>query len=143
MKQNEKVKWVSQAKGHVREKSGVIVQVVPPGERPDKERFPDLYRGGGIGFARDHESYVVKVDKKHYWPRVSALQLVLTRGITVDLNNVFMQAGECAKQGCEIHGPGHAVMLLELGRHLRDMRDRYRRGDAGIIDQFFDVYLLE
>lgn len=77
-----KVKWASQAQGHHKEKVGVVVQVVPAGERPNRERFLDLYKGAGVGCGRNHESYVVAVPTgkkgmgkpKHYWPRVSALR---------------------------------------------------------------------
>jgi hypothetical protein len=78
---NYPVKWVSQSHGCATEKGGVVVEVVAAGERPDRIRFPDLYRGSGCGLSRDHESYVVSVDVgkiigssvRHYWPRVSAL----------------------------------------------------------------------
>lgn len=77
------VKWVSQAQGVAKEKIGLVVEVVAAGGRPNRVAFPDLHKGG-CGFARDHESYVVRVDvgktpgrsMRHYWPRVSALESV-------------------------------------------------------------------
>lgn len=67
------VVWTSQAQGYSRQKQGVIVSVVAPNERPDRNFFPDLYKGSGCGFGRDHESYVVRVKNRHYWPRASSL----------------------------------------------------------------------
>ncbi|MFK4705658.1 hypothetical protein ABIC83_002497 [Roseateles asaccharophilus] len=71
------VAWTSQSAGYVKEKSGVIEQVVPAGSKPDQVRFPSLYKGAGVGAARDHESYVVRVKGKGvYWPRVNQLKAV-------------------------------------------------------------------
>ncbi len=75
------VSWISQAQGCTRKKVGEIVEVVPPGEYPDRDRFLPLYKGSGVGLCRDHESYVVEArqvsgrkTKKIYWPRVNQLQ---------------------------------------------------------------------
>ena len=76
-KLGDAVKWSSQAQGHTKEKTGVIVEVVEAGQRPDRVRFPDLYKGPGVGFGRQDASYVVLVGKrKHYWPLASKLQPV-------------------------------------------------------------------
>jgi len=80
---NQKVKWWSQAQGCAKTKAGEIVQVVPAGGMPDRDRFQKLYTGAGVGSPRDHESYVVLVDVgkvpgrtfRAYWPRVSALKV--------------------------------------------------------------------
>lgn len=77
----DSVKWSSQAQGRHKTKVGIIVQVVPAGSYPDRDKFPKLYWGAGVGMSRNHESYVVAVDcgktpgssTRHYWPRVSAL----------------------------------------------------------------------
>lgn len=69
----QQVKWTSQATGSWKEKVGDVVEVVPAGARPKPERFPSLY-AGGCGFGRYHESYVVRVGKKYYWPIASKLQ---------------------------------------------------------------------
>ena len=69
------VTWTSQSQGYTKTKTGVIEQVVKPGEYPDRERFLPLYRGAGVGMARDHVSYVVRADKRIYWPRAFRLQL--------------------------------------------------------------------
>ena len=76
------VTWKSQAGGCVKQKNGCIVQVVPAGSKPDRERFAALYKGNGCGCARDRESFVVKVDVgktkgnsfRFYWPVVSLLK---------------------------------------------------------------------
>jgi hypothetical protein len=51
----DQVKWISGANGKEKEKLGVVVEVVASGSQPN------------------HESYVVKVKNKHYWPRAKAL----------------------------------------------------------------------
>jgi len=69
MKVGDKVKWSSQAQGKWKTKEGVVTRIVPTGKlanlKPSNTCLP-----------RDHESYVVKVGKKLYWPRVAALKLV-------------------------------------------------------------------
>jgi hypothetical protein len=68
------VKWTSQAGGCTVDKVGEVQEVVPAGKKPDRARFPTLYKGSGIGLKRDHESYVVRVNGRGvYWPRVSHL----------------------------------------------------------------------
>lgn len=76
----EQVKWSSQAGGRYVEKTGVIEAVVPVGERPNAADLEarGKFRYGG-GSARDHESYVVRVERKRgvplfYWPVASLLQ---------------------------------------------------------------------
>lgn len=53
-------------------KTGEIVAVVPAGERPKNDFTPKVDVSGGH---RDHISYVVRANGKHYWPRVSLLNL--------------------------------------------------------------------
>lgn len=71
-----KVRWTSQSQGFVKEKIGVVAEVVPAKYRPDRTRFPKLYKGAGAGSSRDHESYVVIVGTKPYWPRVDNLEKI-------------------------------------------------------------------
>ena len=54
------------------EKTGEIVAVVPPGEHPSTDLTPKVKDPGA---PRDHDSYVVKANGKHYWPRVSLLSI--------------------------------------------------------------------
>lgn len=70
------VEWTSQAGGFTKTKRGMIVEVVAAGNLPSRERFTSLHKGWGVGMPRDHESYVVKVGNKPYWPRVVNLELV-------------------------------------------------------------------
>ncbi|MBR8194134.1 hypothetical protein KDW82_34550 [Burkholderia vietnamiensis] len=81
-KVGDTVTWSSQASGFAKTKTGVIEQVVQAKAYPDRERFPQLYRGSGTGLYRDHESYVVRVPGKTpksagklYWPRAGALKV--------------------------------------------------------------------
>jgi len=76
MKFGDKVKWSSQANGSRKEKTGIVVEVVPAGRYPSGVGHAD-------GRPRDHESYLVKVPTKSgkgmgkfYWPRVKDLKLV-------------------------------------------------------------------
>jgi hypothetical protein len=70
----EGVTWSSQAGGHDKVKVGTVAQVVPAKTMPDRNRFPHLYKGAGVGIYRNHESYVVLVGNRPYWPRVAALK---------------------------------------------------------------------
>lgn len=76
------VEWTSQAAGTTLHKQGTIVEVVPVGKKPN-QRFKSLYRNNGVQgvSARKDLSYVVEVDGKHYWPRVSGLRLVDTEQV--------------------------------------------------------------
>jgi len=74
------VTWTSQSAGISKTKTGMVEQVVAPKAMPDRERFVQLYKGLGVGMARDHESYVIRVPGKTvksagklYWPRANAL----------------------------------------------------------------------
>lgn len=66
----EMVQWISQSRGYRKIKLGPVVAVVTAGTRPNRDAFPDLYKNAGCGWERDHDSYVVKVRNRHYWPRV-------------------------------------------------------------------------
>jgi len=66
------VKWVSQSGGYYKTKEGVIVAIVAPEQDPF-----DVAKLYNLGRPRNHESYVVRVGKKLYWPRVSALSMPL------------------------------------------------------------------
>jgi len=69
------VEWTSQSSGSSLTKRGIVTEVIVPGTRPDRIRFPGLYRSTAlIGMPRNHESYVVLVGSKPYWPRVSQLK---------------------------------------------------------------------
>ena len=72
----DQVEWTSQSQGYTKTKRGVVAQVVPAEQRPDKTRFPQLFRGIGCGYGRNHESYVVLVGKRPYWPVASRLTAV-------------------------------------------------------------------
>jgi hypothetical protein len=63
----EEVRWRSQAGGSWKQKQGLVIQVIDAGSRPS----PHVLKG--CGWQRDHESYIVRVDGKNYWPRVTAL----------------------------------------------------------------------
>lgn len=73
--------WKSQAQGSTKEKRGVVAEVVPAGQMPNYDLFPELYKYSGVGSSRNHESYVITVKGKrtavhHYWPRVTHLRML-------------------------------------------------------------------
>jgi len=79
------VTWTSQSAGTTKTKAGSVVAIVPVGANPDTVIAGDLwadhrYRGfayvwtGSYGLPRNHESYLIAVGRKLYWPRVSLLQ---------------------------------------------------------------------
>lgn len=74
----DRIKWTSQAAGVIKEKDGTITEIIPIGIRPDKNKYPRLYRGRDCGAPRDHISYIISTDKEYYWPRVKILSLVST-----------------------------------------------------------------
>lgn len=66
----DRVKWVSQSQGYWKVKEGVVDAVVPAHRAFSLPA--DLKRYGTR--SRDHESYVVRVGGKLYWPVVSLLK---------------------------------------------------------------------
>lgn len=62
------VTWVSSNK----EKVGTIIAMVPTGMLP-REVLTDSPSVKGAHMRRDHDSFVVRVGKTRYWPRVSLL----------------------------------------------------------------------
>jgi hypothetical protein len=71
----DKVKWADEENGRQRERHGTVVEVVAIRRRPDRNRFPSLYsKSSGFGFARDHESYVVRAETTNYWPTTENLE---------------------------------------------------------------------
>ena len=85
-KQGDTVTWASQAGGYRKIKTGVVAEVLAAGQMPCRERFASLYKSSGLGSIRPHESYVVAVGTRPYWPRVAALREVLLpeRIVTAD-----------------------------------------------------------
>ena len=90
------VEWTSQSAGVSQRKVGRVVQVVPPGGKPEP-------RIAGVGMSRDHQSYVVMaaVDgrdrNKRYWPRASALVLHLKQPKTEECpaHGDALKGGRC------------------------------------------------
>ena len=70
MKLGDKVRWWSQSGGYLKKKEGEIWEIVPKGMAPHQLITTATELGGG----RNHESYVIRVGNKTYWPRVSALR---------------------------------------------------------------------
>ena len=75
-----RVTWTSQAGGVSKAKTGEIVAVVPRGGSISRVKNALIDAGvqyartlDSSGLSRDHESYVVRVGSKMYWPRVSGL----------------------------------------------------------------------
>jgi hypothetical protein len=58
------VTWSSQSAGIRTTKTGQIRRVLRPGERPHWR---------GTGASRNHQSYIVSVGGRLYWPRVTQL----------------------------------------------------------------------
>ena len=76
MKLGDTVRWRSHSQGSWLEKVGTIAEVIPALSRPDAEKWPSLFTGAGPGASRNHESYIVTVGKRVYWPRVKRLSVV-------------------------------------------------------------------
>lgn len=73
-KKGDRVRWSSQAGGVEKTKEGEVVYVLGEGKNIGRsvpvEMFP---HGTALYSARRHESYVVKVGSKFYWPLVKYL----------------------------------------------------------------------
>lgn len=63
----DRVTWSSQSAGIRKEKTGIVIALVSPGQVPDGIRNP--------GLSRDHVSYLIRADGgRLYWPRVMHLR---------------------------------------------------------------------
>jgi hypothetical protein len=81
----DNVTWTSQAAGSITDKKGMVVAIVQRGNDPMKfhrnvmKTYAKSRLALGGGTPRDHESYLVDVDGKLYWPRVSGLKKLPVR----------------------------------------------------------------
>lgn len=76
LKVGDMVTWRSQSQGSWTQKTGVVAAIIPSHSRPDATLWPRLFSSDGPGGARRHQSYIVLVDKRPYWPIVTKLKLV-------------------------------------------------------------------
>jgi len=74
LKVGSKVTWKSQSRGYYTIKEGTIIAVVPAGEWATKYGYKP--NGGPPGVPRNHETYVVQVGNRTYWPMVSKWPLL-------------------------------------------------------------------
>lgn len=65
--EGDRVTW-----GEKTVRSGEVVEVVLPGQRPSASRFPVLREKSGL--SRKHESYVVMANGRAWWPVASGLR---------------------------------------------------------------------
>lgn len=80
------VRWTSQAAGSLKTKTGQVVEIISKSRTsfgiPNRglmRKYEATHRLQGSGWSRDHESYLVEVQKGNgkpmlYHPRVSALE---------------------------------------------------------------------
>lgn len=74
----DQVVWESQGRGFTRQKVGEIVAVIPPRRNPNFH-IPEgkwSLGGGSFGLPRNHESYLVAVESRLYWPKVKHLRKI-------------------------------------------------------------------
>lgn len=72
----DRVRWTSQAGGYAKTKEGAIIAVVPAHSNPRRHVPKDEPSAKEFGLSRNHESYIVKVGTRLYWPRVKGLEKV-------------------------------------------------------------------
>lgn len=106
----DRVKWTSQASGTVKEKEGIVTETIPIGSRPNRGKYPRLYRGRDCGIPRDHVSYIVTIEKEYYWPRVKGLERV---GTKIQNSIVRTVQGETG-----IQGPTSAEIRRDLFKEM-------------------------
>lgn len=70
----EQVRWTSQSWGYFREKHGTVVAIVPPYRDPRAYIPYGYWMKRGEGANREHESYLIAVGKRVYWPIVKKLE---------------------------------------------------------------------
>lgn len=72
----DEVVWESQSSGSIKKKQGTVVAVVPVGGFAQDLIPRELKCSSRLGYGspRAHESYLVAVGKRCYWPRVVHLE---------------------------------------------------------------------
>ena len=98
-KLGDAVTWTSQSKAYVKTKMGKIVLVVPPDHASKVPwSMPGQQMWDGLSLPRNHESYVVRVGSKLYWPRVSKLRLAekerIRGGVFTKIPVPFLKRGD-------------------------------------------------
>lgn len=75
-KKGDMVKWTSKSCSHEYEKRGTVLEIIPEKEAPYLFflKYKKCKWEWGGGRPRDHESYLVLVGNKIYWPRVKHLE---------------------------------------------------------------------
>jgi hypothetical protein len=72
----DEVEWISTAAGSTKTKRGIVAEIVPAGKTPSP-LWTQLHKGWGVGFPRNHESYVVTTGRngsRPYWPLANKLR---------------------------------------------------------------------
>jgi hypothetical protein len=71
------VRWLSQGRGSITDKYGVVVDIIPPGQLPDRERWGVLHKMNRTGSTpRERESYVIQAGTQVCWPHPWKLRAV-------------------------------------------------------------------
>jgi len=89
-KVGDMVTWTSQSGSYSKTKTGKVLAIIPAGDRPV---VPEGYRANskaGYGMRRDHDSYMVAVDRVIYWPRTCHLSPVE--------NDIFLERCACGQK---------------------------------------------
>ena len=138
MKVGDEVEWSSQANSRWRTKRGIIVAVVPDGKTPrDLAEWPSITEGNSTGpidprtLSRRGESYVVRVGRILYWPRVSVLRGFKTIPVLRDGRPATREEITAAIEGRPLPpaqlqpvlGPKHEGLRLDASGVLGRIRD--------------------
>ncbi len=59
-----------------------------------------------------------------------------------NVDGLASAAGQAAIDGDACYGAMYAHSLDELARNLKELRDRYQRGDTAVVDEFFKLYVF-
>ena len=61
--------------------------------------------------------------------------------MNIDLEGMLQNAADCIPASRDVGGYRHT--LPELGRNLRELRNRTKRGDMAALDEFFGLYKVD
>lgn len=63
--------------------------------------------------------------------------------MTQSVDGLINNAADLLRSKSKSHGGYYGAGLEQLGRNLRELRDRFRAGDVRVVDEFFAFYVFE
>lgn len=142
-KKGDIVVWMSQSGGFTKEKTGIIVAVVPP-QTPAGTCLPQGCKSNsslGYGFSRDHESYLVQIGKSSrlYWPLVKNLSLLCNKAKR-DTRYPYTYAGDLIRHWAGYGDTGTKISRSDASQIRQGVAKVLGMDDEDLAKRLADFY---